>query len=194
MAHSECVAATARAIASACAELDGDVAFALGLLHDVGRGRGGTGVPDARHVVDGFALLTERGFPDTARICLTHSFPIKLADAFASPWTGLQQEREFVQAFLDTAEYTPYDRLIQLCDALALPTGPVVLEKRLVDVALRHGVNDYTVAKWRAFVDLLHEFDELAGTSIYRLLPGVVRATFGFDSVRRRMNCVHSSR
>jgi hypothetical protein len=91
--------------------------------------------------------MLERGFEDCARICLTHSFPIKQADAYASRWNCPAEQKQFVQEYLDRAQYTAYDRLIQLYDALALPSGPVLMEKRLVDVALRWGFNDHTLPK-----------------------------------------------
>jgi hypothetical protein len=177
--HCRTAASTARAIAAAARgmDLDPDVAYVLGLLHDIGR-RSAVGVPDVRHVLDGYAHLTELGYEDAARICLTHSFPIKKTDAFASPWTGLDTEKQWVQDYLDGAEYTPYDRLIQLCDSLALPHGPVLMEKRFVDVVLRHGVNAFTVEKWRAFLAIKDEFDAAVGGSIYDVLPDVVGNTF----------------
>lgn len=178
-AHSRVAAGAARALGARIPGVDPEVAYILGLLHDVGRGAGGPGVPDVRHILDGYALLEGAGFGDAARICLTHSFAIPDAGAFASPWGDLQAERRFVQDYLDRTPYTPYDRLIQLCDALALPTGCCLIEKRLVDVALRHGVNDRTVDKWRAILDLQRTVEGAAGESIYRLLPGVVETTFG---------------
>jgi hypothetical protein len=122
-------------------------------------------------------LIHERGFDDCARICLTHSFPIKHTDAFASRWDCPAEERQFVQDYLDRAEYTANDRLIQLCDALALPSGPVLMEKRLVDVALRHGFNELTLAKWQAYLALRQEFSAAVGGSIYALLPGISENT-----------------
>jgi hypothetical protein len=116
-----------------------------------------------------------------ARICVTHSFPINHVDAFASKWACPPEEREFVQQYLDSAEYTPYDRLVQLCDALALPSGPCVIEKRLVDVALRHGFNALTLSKWQAILAIEREFSAALGASIYMVLPGVVENTFGFN-------------
>ena len=100
-------------------------------------------------------------------------------DAFASAWDCPAAERCFVQDYLRETEYDLYDRLIQLCDALSLPTGCCLLEKRLVDVALRHGVNALTVAKWRAFLGIKDELEGLLGESIYGRLPGVVERTFG---------------
>ena len=42
--------------------------------------------------------------------------------------------------------------------------------------------NEHTLAKWNAYRGLRHEFDGATGVSVYRLLPGVVENTFGFES------------
>ena len=85
-----------------------------------------------------------------------------------------------VQQFLDRVEYSAYDRLIQLCDCLGQAKGYCLVERRFVDVALRHGFNALTLTKWRAYLEVKREMDEAVGGSIYRLLPGVVEHTFGF--------------
>lgn len=41
-----------------------------------------------------------------------------------------------MEHFVKNAVYDDYDRLVQLCDSLALPSGFCLLEKRFVDVAL----------------------------------------------------------
>jgi hypothetical protein len=179
-AHSRNVAAAARAIAERDDRLEPERAYVLGLLHDVGRRTGGPGVADVRHILDGYAFMRVLGFEESARICLTHSFPIKDVDAFASPWQCPAEEKRLAQEYLDGIEYTPYDRLIQLCDCLGQPSGFCLIEKRLVEVALRLGFNDLTLAKWRAYLELRREFDAAVGGSVYRLLPGVVDHTFGF--------------
>jgi hypothetical protein len=181
--HVEFVALAAQTIAKRDPRVDPERAYVLGLLHDIGRRTGGSQVPDVRHILDGFAFMRDEGFDECARVCLTHSFPapIKNVSAFASPWDCPTEEHDFVQSYLNGIEYSIYDRLIQLCDALAQPTGFCLIEKRLIEVALRHGVNEFTLLKWRAFLDLRREFDEAVGTSIYRLLPGVVENTFGFE-------------
>lgn len=49
------------------------------------------------------------------------------------------EDKEFMDRFVKEAIYDDYDYLVQLCDALALPTGFCLLEKRFVDVAIRYG-------------------------------------------------------
>jgi hypothetical protein len=69
-------------------------------------------VPDVRHLLDGYDLMLARSFDDSARICLTHSFPIKQADAFASRWVCPPEQKEFVQEYLDRAEYNALVALV----------------------------------------------------------------------------------
>ena len=176
VAHSLNVARAAERIASADSLLDPDRAFALGCVHDIGRR---FGITDMRHAYDGFQFLTKEGFGTAARVCLTHSFPVRTTDAASGQWDCSDHELRFVQRFLSRCRYTQYDRLIQLCDAVALPSGFCLIEKRLVDVAVRRGVNPWTLQKWRSFLALREFFDRRINQSIYRLLPGVVQTTFG---------------
>lgn len=173
--HSRYVALAARLIANELPNLDGNSAYVLGLLHDIGRREG---VYDMRHVLDGFHFMEAQGYSDAARICLTHSFPIPVARSFSGVCDVTPEELQFVQDYLDSIEYTSYDCLIQLCDALALPTGFCLVEKRLMDVALRRGVNEYSVKKWKAYLQIQQDFEAQLGYSIYTLLPGCVKNTF----------------
>lgn len=52
------------------------------------------------------------------------------------------------------------------------------MEKRLVDVTLRYGVNEYTLPRWQAFLRIQNEFDQALHKSIYDCLPGVMENTF----------------
>jgi hypothetical protein len=176
--HSIQAAETAQRIATAHPVLDPETAYTLGLMHDIGRREGIAGM---RHVVDGYNFLVSEGYSDSARICLTHSYPLADVNSGSGPWDGSPKERKFVSQYLTQIEYTPYDRLIQLCDAICLPNGPVLMEKRLLDVTMRHGPNDFTVRKWQAYFKIQSEFEDVIGESIYSLLPNVVKNTFGFN-------------
>jgi hypothetical protein len=173
--HSSYVAMGSQLIAERLAWLDPERAYIVGLLHDVGRRFGVTGM---RHVLDGYQFMDQLGYPGAARICLTHSYPIKEEPYGASPWDGSEQEWQYVVNYLAGIEYDDYDRLIQLCDGLALPNGFCLLEKRLLDVTLRYGCNEQTIKRWRGFIEIKEYFEHRIGGSIYRLLPGVVANTF----------------
>lgn len=79
---------------------------------------------------------------------------------------------------LSQVTYDEYDRLIQLCDALAMGTGFCLLEKRWVDVVMRYGPNEYMVPKWKATYEIKDELEKKMGISVYELLPGVKENTF----------------
>ncbi len=169
--HSRSVAENARRIAEHTDCIDPDTAYTMGLLHDIGRAAGVSGI---RHIFDGYDRMIALGQPTIARICLTHSFPLKNIRAFQGSFDCSEQQLAFLQRFLDSCSYDNYDRLIQLCDALSLPSGACILEKRLVDVALRHGVNDLSLEKWSAFLQLKQHFDRLCRCNLYTLLPNVL--------------------
>lgn len=174
--HSKNVALAARLIAGRHPELDAEAAYVMGLLHDIGRQEGVTGM---RHTLDGYTFLQGLGYEDAARICLTHSLQLKDIRSMFGVWDCAAEELAFMQRYIGGLEYDDYDRLCQLCDALALPEGLCLLEKRFVDVALRYGVNAYTVPKWRKTLELKAHFETVIGTSLYSILPGVVQTTFG---------------
>ena len=169
--HSRSVAENARRIAEHTDCIDPDTAYTMGLLHDIGRAAGVSGI---RHIFDGYDRMNELCQPTIARICLTHSFPLKNIRAFQGSFDCSKQQLAFLQRFLDSCSYDNYDRLIQLCDALSLPSGACILEKRLVDVALRHGINDLSFEKWSAFLQLKQHFDRLCRCNLYTLLPNVL--------------------
>lgn len=169
--HSISVAENARLIAENVFGMDADAAYVMGLMHDIGRRAGVTGI---LHVFDGHDYMISLGQPEIARICLTHSFPLPDVNTFFGKYDCTAEQKAFLADYLKNAEYDDYDRLIQLCDAISLPNGACIMEKRLVDVALRHGLPDFTLAKWRAFMGAKKYFDERCGCSIYTFLPNVL--------------------
>jgi len=176
--HSIVTAEAAQAVAARHASLDPGKAYILGCLHDIGRREGVTGI---RHVLDGYHFLVEQGFEEAARISMTHSYPVQDVRAGSDKWDGSGEELQVVKDYLAGIEYDDYDRLIQLCDSLAFPSGCCLLEKRIVNVVLRYGTNEFTIAKWKATFSIKEDFETAIGTSIYQFLPGVVENTFGFD-------------
>ena len=177
--HSRNVGRAAEAVAAHCAGLEPRTALVLGYLHDIGRREG---VTANRHMLDGYTFLAARGFEDAAQVYLTHSFPIpddrRLGTA-VGVWDCSEEERAFARRYLEDVTYTDYDRLLQLCDCLALPSGCCTLEKRFVDVTLRYGFNAFTLPRWRAYLDLQAHFEGKTGRPLYSVLPGIVETTLG---------------
>lgn len=169
--HSRSVGENARRIAEKIPWLNPDKAYVFGLMHDIGRR---FGIRQILHIFEGYEYMLALGHDDIARICLTHSFPLKNADTYIGRYDCTPEQKAFLEAFLQNTEYDDYDLLIQLCDAISLPVGACIMEKRLVDVALRHGLPDFTLDKWKAFMNIKKHFDELCRCNIYSLLPNVL--------------------
>ncbi len=169
--HSRNAAQAARRIAER-AGMDAQKAYVFGLLHDIGRCEGWTG---ERHMYDGYKMLCEMGYSEAARICITHGYMIQNIDTSIGVMDMTAEERDFVARFLQDIIYDDYDRLIQLCDAIADKDGFCILEKRFVDVTLRYGIHPYTLARWEKTIELRDYFNKMCGCSIYDLLPGIER-------------------
>jgi hypothetical protein len=174
--HSRNVAKAAQIIADLHPQLDPDVAYIFGLLHDIGRREGRT---DMRHILDGYTFLHNLGFDDVARISLTHGFPIPDLNVYMGEHDCTPEGLKFIEDFISSNVLTEYDMLIQLCDGISSPTGFCLLEKRMVDVAMRYGINDKTISGWQARFQTKQMFEDAIGCSIYQVLPGIIETTFG---------------
>lgn len=167
--HSLTVAFAARTLAEALG-YDPDEAEALGLVHDIGRREG---VTKLRHTIDGYWFMMQQGYPDAARICITHTFPLYTTQAVGT-WDTTPEEMSFLEDFLVQLQPSNMDRLIQLCDEIALPQGITTLEKRLMDVAMRHGLYDCSLALWQAYFDIKDDYEVQLGRSICDLFDYIV--------------------
>lgn len=175
-AHSRYVAEACQNIASYCPGLSAERAYVLGLLHDIGRY---AGVTSERHLLDGYRYCMERGWIKAAQVCISHAFMIQNVSTSIGTFDMSREDYRFMEEFVAGVVYDDYDRLVQLCDALALPSGFCLLEKRFVDVTIRYGVHPATVDRWKKILELKSYFEGQIGGSIYALLPGAVENSFG---------------
>ena len=169
--HSRYVAKACKNIASHCKDLSSQRAYLYGLLHDIGRF---SGVTSERHLIDGYRYCMERGWEKAAQICISHAFMIQDIDTSIGEFDVSNEDYLFMKKFVEEAVYDDYDRLVQLCDALAMPMGFCLLEKRFVDVTIRYGVHPATIDRWKKIFEIKELFENQIGCSIYTLLPGVV--------------------
>lgn len=172
--HSFNVGEAAKIIARHCG-LDSEKAFVCGLLHDIGRR---TGIAATRHIIDGYDYSMSKGWDEAAKICLTHSFPVKDFEADMGKKDITKEQHEFIDKFLKDVEYDDYDKLIILCDALADANGFCILEKRFVDTTRRYGTCPFTVERWNKTFEYKEYFENKIGKSIYELLPDIEQCIY----------------
>ena len=156
--HSRYVAMACRNIAQHCSHLDTDTAYIYGLLHDIGRY---AGVTSERHLIDGYRYCMERGWEKAAQVCISHAFMVKDIASSIGVFDMPDADKAFMAEFVKNAVYDDYDYLVQLCDALALPTGFCLLEKRFVDVAIRYGIHSATVERWKTVLHHKNYFEKM---------------------------------
>lgn len=169
--HSRYVARACENIAAHCPHLDSEKAYVLGLLHDIGRR---IGIVGQQHIFAGYDYALSQGWNDVARVSLTHSFyfPDK-PDWGTSPYDGAPEDWEFIKKYITSFEFDDYDRLVRLCDALGCAEGFCIIEKRVVDVALRYGEMTGMIEKWRKMFAEKQYFENFTGCNLYDLLPGI---------------------
>ena len=173
--HSRYVAEACKNIALHCKDLSSEQAYIFGLLHDIGRY---AGVSSERHLIDGYRYCMERGWGKAAQICISHAFMIQDIATSIGEFDVSDEDYLFMKEFVANAVYDDYDRLVQLCDALAMPSGFCLLEKRFVDVTMRYGVHPATIDRWKKILEIKERFEDQIGCSIYALLPALWKTVF----------------
>ena len=170
--HSVNVGIAARMIAEKVPSMDPEKAYILGLLHDIGRRVGIVDIPT--HIYEGYKYCMQKGWDEAARICMTHSY-LRMRDEFGyEPET---EQEKAIKAYIMNCEADDYDRLIQLCDSLAVDYGFVILEKRFVDVTRRYGIMEDYIRGWETAFAIKEAFEKEMGCSVYDVLPDIGRTT-----------------
>ncbi len=139
----------------------------MGTLHDIGRREGFSYM---KHIIDGYNYMNGLGYNDAAKICLSHSFPVKEITSYAGKNDCTEEQNILISNFLKNTEYDIYDKLIQLSDALASDEGICALEYRMVDVIRRHGAYNFMSEKLDATFKIKEELEKDIGKNIYDLL------------------------
>ena len=155
----------AEKIAEACGDMDTEKAYVLGLLHDIGRK---FGIRHLGHVSDGYSYMLSLGYDEAARICLTHSFNNQRLDEYIGKNDTSAEEFALIEKALKEMLMDEYDKLIQLCDALAGSEDVLNIEERMLDVKNRYGF--YPQAKWDSNMNLKLYFEQKAGKDIYDIV------------------------
>ena len=163
--HSRVAAHCAEKIAEKCEDIDPEKAYIVGLLHDIGRK---FGTRHLGHVSDGYTYMMSLGYDEVARVCLTHSFNDQVMEDYIGKKDTTDAEYEQIQNALHEISMDEYDRLIQLCDAIAGADGVLDITERMADVRRRYG--SYPTQKWNQNLLLKKYFEEKAGDEIYNIV------------------------
>jgi len=170
--HSKNTGIAARNIASKISGMNAQKAYVLGMLHDIGRRVGIVSIP--KHVYEGYKYCMEHGWDEVARVCLTHSYPLMKAEFNFIPDT---EEEIFIKEHLLGYKIDDYDRLLQLCDGLAVDYGFCILEKRFVDIVRRYGMWENTLQRWDVTYNIKADFEKRMGCNLYDVLPDIGETT-----------------
>ena len=169
IAHSRGVAWSAKCIAENTKKLNPNKAFILGLLHDYGK-KEDEGKSGKFHGQVGYDELLAMGYNESARICLTHSFPKRLFNnedysSFKPEWIIWAHKK------LENIEYDDYDRLIQLCDMFFEGMEKVGYEDRLNHIEVRYHLTHEQTLTAREFSKINKKyFDDMCQKDIYKIL------------------------
>lgn len=171
--HSICVGNTAGVIAQAL-NLDSEYATSLGYIHDIGRKfeeHGGV----FPHAINGYNYLKKLGYDEEyAGICIKHSFLNNDIDCLSNDRDETDKSNtnyEFVKKYIEN-EYTIYEKIINLCDLMCTKKVYTV-DKRMMDLLLRHGVFKKTHYHIVETLKLKEYFDNLLGYNLYDLFPEI---------------------
>ena len=166
--HTTGVAESAYKIAQKC-NLDPEKAYVAGLLHDYGKiqNEKETGLS---HFIVGYKKMKELGFDFIAKICLTHSFPVK--DFSFCDYSSYRKE-DLIEAknILSIIDYDDYDKLIQLCDIFFEGMTKVTYQKRIECIKRRYNLTDMQVKVLKTGAEKNKAyFDKLCSCDIYKIL------------------------
>ena len=137
-------------------------AYVLGLLHDIGRR---FGKRHLGHMSDGYTYMMDLGYPDAARICLTHSFNEMKIEGYVGNFDTTEEETELIRRKLTEVVPDDYDLLIQLCDAISGAEGVMDIIDRMSDVKRRYG--GYDPGKWNRNLELKAYFENRMHRDLY---------------------------
>ena len=172
--HSICVGNAAGKIAEAL-KLDNDFAQTLGYIHDIGKKFDYEHNGVFPHAIKGYEYLKLLEYDEEyAGICIKHSFLNNDIDCLSNDRDEKDKSNEnydFVKNYIK-GEYTIYEKIINLCD-LMCTTKILTVDKRMIDLLVRHGVYKNTHYHIVETCKLKQYFDDLLGFDLYDLFPEI---------------------
>ena len=169
--HSINAGIAARNIAEKVSWLNPEKAYIVGLLHDIGRRVGIVDIPT--HVYEGYRYCLGKGWDEAARVCMTHSY-LRMQEEFS--YDPDNEQEKAIKAYIMSCQADDYDKLIQLCDAIAGAEGIMDIIDRMSDVKRRYG--SYDPGKWQTNLDLKEYFEAKMGKDLYEAVEKDTKTVF----------------
>ena len=172
--HCICVGNTAGTIAKAL-NLDEDFAKTLGYIHDIGKSFKYEHDGVFSHAICGYNYIKSLGYDEEyAGICIKHSFLNNDIDCLSNDRDETDKTNSNYNFFKEYIknEYTVYEKIINLCD-LMCSQHVLTVDKRMMDLLLRHGVFANTHYHLEETIKLKAYFDNLLGYNLYDLFPEI---------------------
>lgn len=176
--HCICVGDSAGRIAKALDKkginVDVDKTITLGYIHDMGKkfNEHGGVFP---HAINGYNYIKSLGYDEEyAGICIKHSFLNNDIDCISNDRDETDKSNSnynFVKEYIKN-KYSLEEKIINLCD-LMCTTKTLTVEKRMIDLLLRHGVFAKTYYHIEETMKLKEYFDNLLGYNLYELFPEI---------------------
>lgn len=173
-------------IATHIPDVDPNKAFVYGLVHDYGRGsKKGKENPKC-HPVEGYTIISSKGYSNEAMACITHTFPdlsnILIVPGKCRPgWRVDSNPNDFEYDEIDSfiiqklKGYKPtiYDDLVLIADLMSTSKEYVTINQRLQIVKERYGdqPNDNVVKQ--AILGRLKNVETLTQIPIEELVKGL---------------------
>lgn len=112
--HSYIIGKTSEKIARELG-LDPEIAYAVGCLHDLGKGYG---YRDMAHMMEGYRILRFEAYFYPARIALGHGFVTGEISSYHGKRNVSKRDEDFIIAYLKKREIDEYEKLIILLNNL----------------------------------------------------------------------------
>ena len=170
--HQICVGNTAGKIAKSLG-LGEDKEKALGYIHDIGKRYGIKERGALVHGYKGYEYLKELGYDEEyAGICILHSYLNNDIKCLADITDKNGFEYEIQKNYVENHKYTDEEKIINLCD-LMCTNKVLTMEKRLIELLVRHGVFENTQYHIKEALKLKQYFDNKLGYNLYNLFPEI---------------------
>ena len=130
--------------------LNGNFALEIGYLHDIGKK-----IDKENSLIAGYNYLKELGYDNIAKYSITHAFYYNNIDY--NPYHELNPNNyDFINDFLNNNHVDLFSNVLHLCGLFCTDKGFTTVEKGLLEIAKRKGVDQKYLEYYNSINDFKH--------------------------------------